>query len=87
MTPSLPWGAFPGNAATDIQSGTGHVHNVLDLPSPQKCVVRAPFTMGPTPPINLLSPKTTPLLREVAALEHRPGLRAGFGVLRAFIGR
>lgn len=86
VTPSLPWGAAPGNVVTDIQSGSGVVNNVLDLPSPEKSVVRAPFTMGKSPPLNLLWPKTTPLLREVAALEHRPGWRSGLGVARALMG-
>jgi hypothetical protein len=83
VTPSLSWGAFPGNPTTDIRSGCGTVHNVLDLPSPQKSVLRAPFTLGPTPPLDLRWPKTTPLLREVAALEYRPGLRAGLSVMKA----
>lgn len=44
------WGAFPGHAITDIQSGTGVVHNSLMFASPQKSVVRAPFRSIPTPP-------------------------------------
>jgi len=86
VTPTLPWGAAPNNAAADIQSGTGMVHNLVDLPSPQKAVMRAPFTVGSTAPLNLLWPKTTPLLREVTALEFRPSLRAGLGVARALLG-
>lgn len=87
VTPSLSWGAFPGNPSTDIRSGCGVVHNVLDLPWPQKAVLRAPFTVGPTPPLDLRWPKTTPLLREVAALEYRPGFAAGVGVVRALLRR
>ncbi|HEX6837323.1 MAG TPA: aldehyde dehydrogenase family protein, partial [Polyangia bacterium] len=37
------WGAFPGHARNDIQSGTGVVHNSLLFDRPQKSVVRAPF--------------------------------------------
>lgn len=44
------WGAFPGHAITDIQSGTGVVHNTLMFAYPQKSVVRAPFRSIPTPP-------------------------------------
>lgn len=44
------WGAFPGHAITDIQSGTGVVHNTLMFARPQKSVVRAPFRSIPTPP-------------------------------------
>ena len=37
------WGAFPGHARTDIQSGSGVVHNSLLFDHPQKSVIRAPF--------------------------------------------
>jgi aldehyde dehydrogenase (NAD(P)+) len=37
------WGAFPGHTPSDIQSGTGVVHNTLMFDRPQKTVVRAPF--------------------------------------------
>jgi aldehyde dehydrogenase (NAD(P)+) len=37
------WGAYPGHARNDIQSGTGVVHNSLLFDKPQKSVVRAPF--------------------------------------------
>jgi acyl-CoA reductase-like NAD-dependent aldehyde dehydrogenase len=46
---SPTWGAFPGHPNTDIQSGTGVVHNTFLLDHPQKSVVRAPFRMKPTP--------------------------------------
>jgi acyl-CoA reductase-like NAD-dependent aldehyde dehydrogenase len=44
------WGAFPGHALNDIQSGTGVVHNTLMFARPQKSVLRAPFRSTPTPP-------------------------------------
>ncbi len=37
------WGAFPGHTASDIQSGSGVVHNALMFDRPEKTVVRAPF--------------------------------------------
>ena len=50
------WGAFPGEALADVQSGIGAVRNYLFFDSPQKTVVRAPFrssahigTAGPPP--------------------------------------
>lgn len=43
------WGAFPGHPQEDIQSGAGVVHNSYLLDYPEKSVVRAPFTMKPTP--------------------------------------
>jgi acyl-CoA reductase-like NAD-dependent aldehyde dehydrogenase len=44
-----PWGAFPGHHRTDIQSGTGHVHNALMFSRPEKVVIRAPFRARPRP--------------------------------------
>jgi hypothetical protein len=83
VTPSLPWGAFPGNAAVDIQSGTGFVNNVLDLPAVQKAVLRAPFRVGRAPPLDLRRRSTAPLLQAVAGLEHRPSVAAFVQLARA----
>lgn len=44
-----PWGGFPGQTPSDIQSGTGWVHNTLMFSRPQKSVVRAPFRTFPKP--------------------------------------
>jgi acyl-CoA reductase-like NAD-dependent aldehyde dehydrogenase len=43
------WGAFPGHPSTDIQSGSGVVHNALLFDHPQKSVLKAPFRIRPTP--------------------------------------
>ncbi len=54
------WGAFPGNTAQDIGSGTGMVHNTFMLPKPQKAVVEIPFRPAPRSLLNgelTLSPK------------------------------
>jgi hypothetical protein len=54
------WGAFPGNTAQDIGSGTGMVHNTFMLPRPQKAVVEIPFRPAPRSLFNrelTLSPK------------------------------
>ncbi len=45
-----PWGGHPGSPPTDIQSGTGVVHNTLMFDRVQKTVVRAPFKAWPKPP-------------------------------------
>ena len=42
-----PWGAFPGHARNDIQSGTGVVHNSHLFSESQKSVVYAPFAPFP----------------------------------------
>ncbi|KAA3640980.1 MAG: aldehyde dehydrogenase family protein [Armatimonadetes bacterium] len=42
-----PWGAFPGHARDDIQSGTGVVHNALMFTKAEKSVIRGPFAEAP----------------------------------------
>jgi hypothetical protein len=44
-----PWGSFPGNPRTDIQSGTGFVNNALMFSEPEKIVLRSPFMTRPPP--------------------------------------
>ncbi len=44
------WGAFPGHARNDIQTGRGQVGNVLMVEGVQKSVVRAPWRLGKKPP-------------------------------------
>lgn len=44
---TAPWGAHPGHVQTDIQSGTGVVHNAFLLEGTEKTVVRAPFAPFP----------------------------------------
>ena len=41
--PSLPWGGYPGNKDSDIQSGQGYVHNSFLFESPLNGVVRTDF--------------------------------------------
>jgi acyl-CoA reductase-like NAD-dependent aldehyde dehydrogenase len=47
---STSWGAYPGHPATDIQSGTGVVHNTFLLEDIEKSVCRGPFRMPTKPP-------------------------------------
>jgi hypothetical protein len=44
-----PWGAYPGSTRTDIQSGTGWVHNTPMLEGIEKAVLRHPLTLMPKP--------------------------------------
>jgi hypothetical protein len=46
---STPWGAYPGHAPTDIQSGVGTVGNTYMFARPQKSIVRGPFVAWPMP--------------------------------------
>ena len=43
------WGAYPGHAITDIQSGSGFVGNSFLFSQVQKSVVRGPFMANPAP--------------------------------------
>ena len=41
--PSLPWGGYPGNKDSNIQSGQGYVHNSFLFESPLNGIVRTGF--------------------------------------------
>jgi acyl-CoA reductase-like NAD-dependent aldehyde dehydrogenase len=43
ITPTMTWGAFPGNTIDDVGSGIGVVHNALLLDSVERSVIRGPF--------------------------------------------
>src|SRR5690606_9786621 len=47
ITPTLTWGAFPGNTLDDVGSGIGVVHNALLLDGVERSVVRGPFRPFP----------------------------------------
>lgn len=43
ITPTMTWGAFPGNTIEDVGSGIGVVHNALLLDDVERSVIRGPF--------------------------------------------
>ncbi|MGO2932495.1 MAG: aldehyde dehydrogenase family protein, partial [Microbacterium sp.] len=47
ITPTLTWGAFPGNTLDDVGSGIGVVHNALLLDRVERSVLRGPFRPFP----------------------------------------
>ncbi|MGN7860822.1 aldehyde dehydrogenase family protein [Microbacterium sp. 22303] len=47
ITPTVTWGAFPGNTIADVGSGLGVVHNALLLADVERSVVRGPFRPFP----------------------------------------
>lgn len=47
ITPTLTWGAFPGNTIDDVGSGIGIVHNALLLDGVERSVLRGPFRPFP----------------------------------------
>lgn len=67
------WGAFPGHARNDIQSGQGVVHNGLLLDHPQKTIVRGPFVHLPTPAWFTDHKNNLALGKAITAFEASPG--------------
>lgn len=47
ITPTLTWGAFPGNTLQEVGSGIGVVHNALLLDRVERSVVHGPFRPFP----------------------------------------
>jgi hypothetical protein len=66
------WGAYPGHAIDDIQSGTGVVHNTLMFSRPQKSVLRTPFRAHPKPPWFVTHPAAHKLAEKLTWFEARP---------------
>ncbi len=48
-TGTMPWGGYPTSSLTDIQSGSGWVHNTYMLDGIDKAVLRGPITIKPKP--------------------------------------
>ncbi len=76
-----PWGAFPGHTRTDIQSGTGWVHNTLMFDRPQKAVVRAPFRAIPKPAWFITHKTAHRLTPKLVAFEASPSFAKLPGIL------
>ena len=57
IIPTMPWGGFPGNKDSDIQSGQGYVHNAFFFESPQKGVLYSKFKLPFIDPVWFTSNK------------------------------
>ena len=57
IIPTLPWGGYPGNKDSDIQSGQGYVHNALFFESPLKGVLYSKFKLPLIDPVWFTSNK------------------------------
>ena len=66
------WGAYPGHARNDIQSGSGVVGNAFMFDRPQKSVVRGPFTAKPKPAWFATNAGAAKLMPKMLAFEARP---------------
>ena len=71
---STSWGASPGSAPWDIQSGVGVVHNTFMFDKPQKSVVYGPFRMWPKPPWFVSHHGMGRVFAGATELESRPSL-------------
>ena len=80
---STTWGAYPGHARTDIQSGTGVVGNAAMFDRPQKSVVRGPFRSRPKPPWFATAPDAYDVMRRFVAFEAEPSAAKIPGLLLA----
>ncbi len=77
------WGAYPGHAITDIQSGRGVVGNAFLFAQPQKSVVRGPFVASPTPAWFATSANAGVVMRKLLDFEVKPSWRKIPGLLAA----
>ncbi len=57
IIPTMPWGGYPGNKDTDIQSGQGYVHNAYFFESPLKGVLYSKFKLPFVDPVWFTSNK------------------------------
>ncbi|RKZ85606.1 MAG: aldehyde dehydrogenase [Gammaproteobacteria bacterium] len=64
-----PWGAHPGSASTDIQSGQGWVHNSVMLEGIEKAVMWWPLTSFPKPAWHPSHRTSHKLCRKLTVLE------------------
>ncbi len=84
---STSWGAYPGHARNDIQSGTGVVGNSAMFDRPQKSVVRGPFRSRPKPPWFATAPDSYDVMRRFVAFEAEPSAAKIPGLLLAAVRR
>lgn len=73
---STTWGAYPGHTLRDVQSGIGWVHNTFMIKDPQKCILKAPFIMRPTPSWFSDNKNLKNIGKQMLNFEFSPGLTA-----------
>ena len=81
------WGAYPGHADTDIQSGRGVVGNTYLFGRPQKSVVRGPWRARPKPPWFVTSSMAAAAGPSSVHLEAEPGVKGLASALRSAVRR
>jgi acyl-CoA reductase-like NAD-dependent aldehyde dehydrogenase len=81
--PAARWGAFPGHALNDVQSGIGWVHNALLFEAAERTVLEAPFHPKRRPLWFITNRKALGVARRLLDLQFKPGFRALLKVLAA----
>ena len=69
---SPTWGAWPGHAPNDIQSGVGAVHNTFLFDKPEKSVIYGPFRVWPKPAWFVTNRQTHRVFLRLFELERSP---------------
>jgi acyl-CoA reductase-like NAD-dependent aldehyde dehydrogenase len=80
---SPPWGAHPSSTLSDIQSGSGWVHNTSMLEGIEKAVLRHPITAMPKPTYFPSHRSAHVLMPRMTALEENASWRKVPGVMAA----
>ncbi|MCR8898387.1 aldehyde dehydrogenase family protein [Gordonia sp. GONU] len=85
LSPTLSWGAYPGNTLDDVGSGIGVVHNGLLIPNPERSVVYGSFrpfarswlggesTIAPASPVYVTSKSNNSASEALTHYAARPG--------------
>lgn len=81
-----PWGAYPDSKASNIQSGTGWVHNTSMLEGVEKVILRHPLTIVPKPSTFPSHRTAHTLLRRLTYLDELGSWRKVPGVVAAAMG-
>lgn len=78
---SPPWGAFPVEHLSEVQSGLGSVHNTFLLDRPRKTVIRSPLSMFPRPVWFSTNRRPEAISWKLLELYSRPSFRRLPGLL------
>jgi hypothetical protein len=79
------WGAYPGHARNDIQSGCGVVGNAYMLEGVQKSVVRGPWMQKPKPVWFATQKNSSKVMAKLLNYQANPSMKTALQVLAAAI--
>lgn len=82
---NTPWGGHPSSTLTNIQSGSGWVHNTPMIEGIEKAVARYPLMVTPKPPYAPTHRSANSLMRRLTQLEENSSWVRVPGVLAAAI--